>query len=59
MARAAVEAGWAVAHPWADERPGWEGFVMIYTPNNRDELRVVIGLVKQSYSFVTGRDLSD
>jgi phospholipase/carboxylesterase len=29
-ARAAIDAGWAVAHPWADQRAGWQGFVMIY-----------------------------
>jgi len=58
-ARAAIEAGWAVAHPWADERDGWEGFVMIYTPTNPDELQVVIDLVESSYTFVTGRPLAE
>lgn len=53
-ARAAVKAGWGVRHPWADQRPGWEGFVMIYTPMTADELDVVIELVRASYSFVTG-----
>lgn len=53
-ARAAVNAGWGVRHPWADQRPGWEGFVMIYTPVTADELDVVTELVKASYSFVTG-----
>ncbi len=55
---AAIEAGWAVAHPWAKQRPGWEGFVMIYTPLSADELDVVFDLVLDSYNFVTGRDLS-
>ena len=55
LARSAVEAGWAVMHPWADQRSGWEGFVMIFTPTNQQELDVVIGLVEQSYRFVTGR----
>src|SRR6056297_312940 len=58
-ARAAVEAGWAVAHPWADRRSGWEGFVMIYTPLNAAELDTVLRLVRSSYSFVTGRSLPD
>ena len=57
-ARAAVEAGWAVPHPWSDQRPGWEGFVMIYTPASADELEVVFQLVLDSYKFVTGRDLN-
>ena len=58
-ARAAIEAGWAIAHPWANERDGWEGFVMIYTPINSDELQVVIDLVESSYTFVTGRSLPE
>lgn len=53
-AKAAVEAGWAIAHPWAQKRDGWEGFVMIYTPQSEQELDVVFGLIKASYSFVTG-----
>lgn len=57
LAQAAIRAGWAIAHPWSNEREGWEGFVMIYTPMTQDELGVVIHLVEQSYSFVIGRDL--
>ena len=53
-ARAAVKAGWATPHPWAQRRPGWEGFVMIYTPLSEQELDVVIQLVGESYRFVTG-----
>jgi hypothetical protein len=58
-ARAAIQAGWAVAHPWADQRPGWEGFVMIYTPGTEAELDVVLQLVQKSYFFVTGISLSE
>ncbi|MEM8539532.1 MAG: luciferase family protein [Pseudomonadota bacterium] len=54
-ARAAVEAGWATPHPWAKQRDGWEGFVMIYTPINDAELEVVFQLVLSSYNFVTGQ----
>lgn len=56
LAQAAIDAGWAVAHPWAMQREGWEGFVMIFTPTTPDELEVVSRLVASSYSFVTGRD---
>lgn len=59
LARAAVEAGWAIAHPWANRRAGWEGFVMIYSPINAAELDVVTRLVEQSYSFITGRSLTN
>lgn len=55
LAKQAAQAGWAVAHPWAFQRPGWEGFSMIFTPQNPDELEVVANLVAQSYEFVTGR----
>lgn len=54
LARAAVQAGWAIPHPWADKRPGWEGFVMIYTPTTQAELDVVLALVRGSYRYVTG-----
>jgi len=32
-AQEAVDAGWAIWHPWAKKREGWGGFVMLYTPN--------------------------
>ena len=55
LARAAVRAGWATPHPWANQRPGWEAFVMIYTPTSKAELEVVLQLLRSSYSYVTGR----
>jgi phospholipase/carboxylesterase len=58
-ARAAAEAGWAVAHPWADQRAGWEGFVMIYTPITEAELDVVLQLVRGSYTYITGQSLPE
>jgi len=56
-AREAVATGWAIPHPWANQRPGWDGFVMIYTPGTREELDVVLQLVIESLTFVTGQDL--
>src|SRR6056297_1700483 len=58
-ALAAIDAGWAVAHPWADQRPGWEGFVMIYTPLDEAELDVVLRLVRSSYTFGSGQSLPE
>src|SRR6056297_4179096 len=58
-ARAAIDAGWAVAHPWADQREGWEGFVMIYTPLTEAELDVVLQLVRGSYTYITGEALPE
>ena len=55
LARRAVAAGWATPHPWAKSRPGWQGFVMIYTPKNKSELKTVFRLVVGSYNFVTGK----
>ncbi len=51
----AVKRGWATFHPWSTQRPGWEGFVMIYTPQSIEELQVIIRLVQESYDFVTGK----
>lgn len=49
----AVQAGWAAHHPWATERPGWEGFVLLFAPKTMDELDVVFRLIMQAYRFVT------
>lgn len=57
MAREAIRKGWAVAHPWANQREGWQGFVMIYTPQTEDELETVYGLVAASYTYITGQKL--
>ena len=51
----AIGAGWAERHPWADQREGWSGLVMLFTPSTPKELEVVIRLVVESYNFVTGR----
>ena len=53
MAQQAVAAGWAVPHPWADQRPGWESFVMIFTPTTPAELDVVIDLVAGTFEWIT------
>ena len=53
-----AETGWGERHPWADEREGWDGFVMLYTPQSMEELAVTFNLILESYNFVTGRDLS-
>ena len=57
LAKEAVRTGWAISHPWAFQREGWEGFVMIYTPKTEAELDVVVRLVEQSYAFVTGQNV--
>lgn len=51
----AVEKGWAERHPWADQRDGWEGFVMLFTPQSMAELDVTFQLIVESYNHVTGR----
>ena len=53
-AREAVAAGWAEHHP-AARRSGNEGLVLLYTPRDFEELEVVVGLIGDSYSHVTGR----
>ncbi|MEM8980905.1 MAG: luciferase family protein [Pseudomonadota bacterium] len=54
LAKDAVELGWAEAHPWANRRAGWEGFVMIFTPTDQLELDVAIALIEESYRYITG-----
>lgn len=52
----AIKTGWAVYHPWASKKKGLEGFVMIYTPQNTQELDVVFQLIVASYESVTGKE---
>ena len=56
-ARNAVRAGWAIGHPWANQRAGWEGLVMLYTPQSMAELDVIFQLIVDSYNFVTGQNI--
>lgn len=55
----AIEAGWAIAHPWSNERAGWEGFVMIYSPTNQLEVDMVYRLVSDAFEYVTGLNISN
>ncbi|WP_298817759.1 luciferase family protein [uncultured Roseibium sp.] len=55
-AQEAVRAGWATMHPWANQRPGWQGFVLIFTPQSSEEVNTVFGLVLDGYNYVTGAD---
>lgn len=54
----AIDAGWAVSHPFAVEgRDGWEGFVLLYTPQNIEELNIVFQLIVEAFNFVTGQEI--
>ena len=54
----AVEKGWAERHPWADQQNGWEGLVMLFTPQSMAELDVIFQLIVESYNHVTGRTVN-
>lgn len=54
----AIEAGWAVSHPYAAQgSDGWEGFVMLYTPTTMEELNIVFQLIVEAYNYVTGEEI--
>lgn len=53
-----AEKGWGERHPWADERDGWEGLVMLYTPLTMEELDITFQLIVESYNYVTGQTIS-
>ena len=53
VAVAAVRRGWATFHPWSTERSGWDGLVMIYTPQSMGELPIVLDLIQASFDYVT------
>ena len=51
------EKGWGERHPWADDRDGWDGLVMLYTPQSMSELDIIFQLIVESYNHVTGRSI--
>ena len=58
-AKEAIETGWAVAHPFnVQGRNGWEGFVMLYTPQSMKQLNIVFQLIVDSFNYVTGQQLN-
>ena len=50
-----AEKGWGERHPWADEREGWDGLVMLFTPQSAAELEITFQLIVESYNHVTGQ----
>lgn len=50
-----AEKGWGERHPWADEREGWDGLVMLFTPQSMAELEITLQLIVESYNYVTGQ----
>lgn len=51
------ETGWGERHPWADQRDGWEGLVMLYTPQSMVELDITFQLIVESYNYITGQNV--
>lgn len=50
--------GWAILHPFAlEQQAGWDGYVLLYTPQSLEELDVVFQLILDSYYYITGRNL--
>lgn len=56
-AREATTAKWAELHPWVGREDFWDGMVMLYTPQNSEELDVTWQLIVESYNFVTGQSV--
>lgn len=55
----AEQTGWAVLHPFALERiDGWDGFVMLYTPQTLEELDVTFQLIVDGYNYVTSQTVA-
>lgn len=55
-AQESIDAGWAEPHPIA-QYMGVPGMVMLYTPQDTEELDVIFQLVVDSYNYVTGRTI--
>ena len=51
----AIEKGWAEQHPVARMGHISPNVVMIYAPRNAEEIKVVAGLIAESYRYAGGR----
>jgi len=49
----AESAGWVEPHPWAGLQPGFEAFVLIFSPRSSEEVDVAFDLVLEGLRFVT------
>lgn len=54
----ATSTRWAELHPWVGREDFWDGMVMLYTPQNFEELETTWQLIVDSYNFVTGQNLT-
>jgi hypothetical protein len=52
-AREAVRAGWALPHPMSNQE-GWEGFVLLYTPQSMEQLDSTFQIIVDAYNYITG-----
>ena len=50
----AVAAGWAEPHPFAGVRPGFEAFVMLFTPRSPVEVDLIFQFILEALNFITG-----
>lgn len=54
----AVKTCWAILHPYALQGlEGWDGYVMLYTPQSFEELDVTFQLIVDGYNYVTAQNL--
>jgi len=49
----AESTGWVERHPWSGRQPGFEAFVLIFTPRSSAEVRVMVDLIREGMEFVT------
>jgi phospholipase/carboxylesterase len=54
----AVDTCWAIYHPFAVQKlEGWQGFVMLYTPQSIKELNVTFQLIVDAFNYVAGQNV--
>ncbi|MGI9626435.1 MAG: luciferase family protein, partial [Longimicrobiales bacterium] len=50
----AESAGWIELHPYAGDRPGFETYVLVFSPRTSEEVDVVHNLILEGLDFLTG-----
>lgn len=48
---------WGGLHPWVERDGFWDGVVLLYTPDDADELDITWRIIVEGFNYVTGQSV--
>lgn len=48
---------WGELHPWVERDGFWDGVVLLYTPEDADELEITWRIIVDGFNYVTGQSV--